>query len=290
MGCCQGRDDKPKSFHTPKLTRKVNEELNDTQTQNFIISPQKLPDIPSPASDRALKKRIEALQELKQWETLVSMITDKTEIQDATCKLAWAEKPKTVGSYVLVYLCKILQSSPSEITPYLERVLPTIVNFIKTGSEDLRDHSLLLLYYFLDDSTDDNIQTLVSLNIFPILMRSIMCSKQQLRHLTAGICYRLYKNRPELRELFIDIKGGKQLVQQISWSSENEEVLATLLEYLIELLQDENNIIFQENIDRLNEEQAKDIIRDINTSNKSPETLEIMDRVITLLTFQETKQ
>ena len=94
-------------------------------------------------------------------------------------------------------------------------MLPTIVSYIKTGSDDLRDNSLLFLYYFLDTITEENVQVLVTLNVFSILMRSIMCDKEALRNLTAGICYKLYKNRQQLRKLFLDVKGGKHLVQQI---------------------------------------------------------------------------
>ena len=117
-----------------------------------------------------------------------------------------------------------------------------------------------------------------------------MCDKEALRNLTAGICYKLYKNRQQLRKLFLDLKGGKHLVQQIFWSTENEETLKILFEYLIELLEDEDGTIYMENIKRLNEAQAKDIIRDINTSNMSPETIEIMDHVISLLSIEDTDE
>ena len=171
--------------------------------------------------------------------------------------------------------------------PFLDNMLPTLVEYIKTGTDDLRDNSLMLLFYTLDHLTEEKIVELLELNIFSVLMRSIMCSKQELRHLTAGVCYKIYKNRPYAQKLFIDMNGGRQLVQQISWSSENDVVLRTLLDYLSELLQDKDDKVMQGYIAKLNEEKAIDIIRDINNSDKSTETLEAMDYLIGLLSSTE---
>ena len=45
----------------------------------------------------------------------------------------------------------------------------------------------------------------------------------------------------------------------------------------------------QEYIDKLNEERAIDIIRDISNTDKSTETLEVMDYLLGILSSEETK-
>lgn len=284
MGCCQGRDDKIMSKHPPKAVQ--NTDLN--ATTSISISSDQAPPPKLFLNSQSLKTYIETLTKLNQWERIVSLIKDDTPIQDCPIKLTWAESPKTIGSYILLYLCKCIQENNSDLQLYLQKELRQLFEFIKSRSDDLRDHSLLLLYYFLDNATNEDIQTLMELNIFRALMRLMMCSIEDLRHITAGICYKLYKGRQEIRTLFLAMKGGKNLMQQISWSSDNEEVLKSLLEYLLELLEDEEGKVFEENIKIINEEQAGDILRDISASAESADTIELMDLVISLLSYEES--
>ena len=289
MGCCETRDDSGSSKKvTPSLNKtpksatlnasdsiNVNDKSSSSSVETKTIDP------------KHILKHIEFCKQNLNFQQLVDLISDKTEMESATARIAWADKPKTIGSLALVYLCQLIGEHWGEIVPILERNLVAIVHHIKGGTDDLRDNSLMLLYFFLDFASDESINILIQLGIFQLLMRSILCQKAELRHVTAAICYKLYKDRPYGKKLFMDLKGGKQLIQQILWSSDNDEILLSLLEYLIELLQDEDGQIIQEFVEILNEENALDIIRDINNSDKSTEALELMDCLISMLSNDE---
>ena len=252
-----------------------------------VSSSREIPQGNSELDKKSITNYLDYCKTNKQYALLVQLIPDMSEVSNPKAYISWTEKPKTVGSLAIVYLCNICKQDPDNLMPFLDNMLPTLVEYIKTGTDDLRDNSLMLLFYTLDHLTEEKIVELLELNIFSVLMRSIMCSKQELRHLTAGVCYKIYKNRPYAQKLFIDMNGGRQLVQQISWSSENDVVLRTLLDYLSELLQDKDDKVMQGYIAKLNEEKAIDIIRDINNSDKSTETLEAMDYLIGLLSSTE---
>ena len=291
MGCCQGRDEKL-LFKPPAAKINSPKPMLDNNSNNLPPDPS----ISPPPLDLALlKPYLEKLSSLKQWERLVSLIKDPTPIQEGKFRLKWANPPRTIGSYVLVFLCKIFMKHPSEtpneeieeILPFLQSLLPTIVECVNSGSDDRKDNSLLLLYYILSITRDQDVQQLMNLNIFGILMRTMMCSKQELRHLTAGVCCQLYKGRLEVRRLFISMNGGKYLIQQIKWSSENPEILKTLLEYLLDLVEDEEGRPDALIVNKLNEENAKDIIRDINSVDNEMEVIDLMDQILTSLAYED---
>lgn len=293
MGCCETRDQSDPKFNDnkekyvnklkleDKVTQTTNEEQRlETKTLNSSKSEK------SSGSNYKYVKYIENCKKNKQYDQLVKLVTDPTEINKPKIYIHWAEKPKTIGSLALVYLCQILPDENEDLMPLVLKITPVLIEFLKSGSGDLRDNSLMLLYYYLDYATDEAVKLLITQGIYSALLRYIMCSKEELRHLTAGICYKIYRNRPYAKKLFIEKKGGKQLVQQISWSSENDKILNILLEYLIELLQDKDDKVMQEYINRLNEDSALEIIRDITNTDKSAETLENIDYLIGLLSSE----
>ena len=280
----------PKSSKHPKQSKEIDDlpELASNPSLSLTRTSTR-PDSQGQISTelKKLKEDLEELQQLKQWEKLVSLIKDPTPIQKGGFKFAWTDPPETVGSYVLVFLCKVFQNSREDIVEYLHPASPTLIDCINNGTPDRRDHALMLLYYFLDFAEAEEIDKLVELNIFGILMRTMMCSKKELRHLTAGVCDRLYRNRLSIRRLFISTNGGRYLMQQISWSSDDNEILKVLLDYLIDLLEDEYGNVDQQIVDNLNKDMARDIIRDIITENKDADTIELMDTIITYLSFEE---
>ena len=144
------------------------------------------------------------------------LIKDPTPIQEGKVMLSWEDSPRTIGSYVLVFLCKIFKTVPSEssydvieeILPFLQPFLPTIVEYLNSGSDDKRKLPTAALL-ILRLTRDQNVPQLMDLNIFSILIRFMMCAKENLRHLTAGVCCQLYKGGLEIRRLFISMNGGK---------------------------------------------------------------------------------
>ena len=291
MGCCETRDEvtangkvvpatSPKGSRKPHIAKSPSPEADLSQS-----SSSSLEEIFT--DSKHIMKYIEFCKQNKNFPQLVDLVTDSTEISQAPAYIGWAEKPKTIGSLAIVYLCQLIQKDHAKIIPLLGKVLLTFINCIKTGSDDLRDNTMMLLYYALDYMNEDQVLTLLELGIFQLLMRSILCQKSELRHLTAAICGKLYKGRPYAKKIFIDLKGGKQLVQQILWSSESETALNNLLDILIELLLDEEGLPVQDYITKLNEEKALDIICDISSPDKSPETIELIDYLITILSNEE---
>lgn len=293
MGCCQGRDEELKKkikLMKPSQRLKlenIKSKEETHRTSDSTASGQAT--ISSTYGKKHLQNYLDFCRKEKHYDQLVSLITDKTEVENPKAYISWADKPRTIGSLALVYLCQLCQKDQESIAKASEPSLNILMEHLKNGSEDLRDNSLMLLYYVLDFTSEESVANLVELGIFSVLMRSIMCSKEELRHLTASVCYKIYRNRPYAQRLFIDMKGGRQLVQQISWSSENDAVLRSLLDYLAELLQDRDDRVMQEYIAKVNEERALDIIRDINNADKSADTLIAMDYLIDLLTSGETK-
>ena len=83
------------------------------------------------------------------------------------------------------------------------------------------------------------------------------------------------------------MNGGKYLIQQIKWSSENPEILKTLLEYLLDLVEDEEGRPDARIVNKLNEENAKDIIRDINSVDNEMEVIDLMDQILTSLAYED---
>lgn len=291
MGCCETRDEvnsngkvipatSPKSNKNPQTAKSPNPDVDLSQSSSSSLEE-------TFTDSKHIMKYIEFCKMNKNFAQLVDLITDSTEISSAPTYIGWAEKPKTIGSLAIVYLCQLIQKDHLKIIPLLGKVLPALINYIKTGSDDLRDNTMMLLYYALDYMNDDQVLTLLELGIFKLLMRSILCQKSELRHLTAAICGKLYKGRAYAKKIFIDLKGGKQLVQQILWSSENDPVLNNLLEILIELLLDDEDQPVQDYVNKLNDEKALDIIRDITNPDKSPETIDLIDYLITILSNEE---
>ena len=287
MGCCTGREDvKGMGPHSKASYSKLDAHF--AADSKVLIETDPENSASNRNSAEFLKKGKPAYLDFckseKLYSELIDSINDPCEVINPKVHIGWSTKPTTIGSLSLVYLCKVCRENPEEIMPFLYPVLPTLVENIKNGTEDVRDSSLMLLYYVLDYASEEIFIQLLELQIFTVLMRSIMCSQQELRHLTAGVCYKIYKDRPYAQKIFIEMKGGSQLVQQISWSSENDMVLKTLLDYLSELLQDKDDMVMKEYISKLNKDNAIDIIRDISNTDKSTETLEAMDYLITLLT------
>ncbi|OMJ84977.1 hypothetical protein SteCoe_13812 [Stentor coeruleus] len=293
MGCCQGReeemrkikiikpDDEPSDEEKP-TTKDEPLKTTDSTTSGLATEPLNY-------GKKHLLNYLDFCKTQKNYEQLVGLINDNTEIKNPKAYISWAEKPRSIGSLALVYLCQLCQKDQENVAKAIEPSLHMLMEYMKNGSEDLRDNSLMLMYYALDFTSEESVAKLVEQGVFSILMRSIMCSKEELRHLTASVCYKIYKNRPYAQRLFIDMKGGRQLVQQISWSSENDSVLRSLLDYLAELLQDKDDKVMQEYIVKLNEERAIDIIRDISNADKSADTLVAMDYLIDLLTSDDNK-
>jgi hypothetical protein len=289
MGCCETRDDRgrikkvaPDYVETPKSKTQKNPEaidLTDSESSASVETKHTDP--------KHILKFLEFCKQNKNFQQLIDLITDTTEVESAPTRIGWADKPKTVGSLSLVYLCQLMSNHSEEIVPLLEKSLLTIVTHIKSGSDDLRDNSLMLLFYSLDYASENAVSTLIQVGIFQLLMRSILCQKAELRHVTASICFKLYEGRPYAKKAFIDLKGGKQLIQQILWSSENDEMLRSLLDYLIELVLDEEGCPNREFVEILNQENALDIIRDINNTDKSIGTLEAMDELMSMLSNED---
>jgi hypothetical protein len=225
----------------------------------------------------------------RRYPELIRLMNNQSAVSNSKAYFFWSEKPKTVGSLAVFHLCGSFQEDHAELTALLEPCLPQIIDQIRTGSDDMRDNSLMLLYYLLDYASDSTIVRLLELNIFNVLMRSLMCSKEEIRHVTSTMCCKIYKDRPYAKKLFLDMKGGKQLVQQILWSSENATVLESLLENLSELVQDDDTLVMQERIARLNEARASDIIREISNGDHSAEVLELIDYLLSVLSSEETK-
>lgn len=292
MGCCHDREKQLTSIkEDPPKNKRVKEHKLMRNSDAPLVTDASVTLIGNEDfGKKQLKNYIEFCKTEKRYSQLVELVSDTTTINKAKAYFEWAEKPKTIGSLALVYICQFCQKGNSEIIPYLENILPILVQNISNGTDDLRDNSLMLLYYILDFSSEEKIMELIQLEIFSVLMRSIMCSKEELRHLTAGVCYKLYKNRPYAQKIFIDMNGGRQLIQQISWSSENDTVLKSLLEYLAELMQDKDDEVMQQYIQKLNEEKASEIIRDLNNTDKSAETLETIDYLIGLFSSEDTKE
>mmetsp|Transcript_10227 Transcript_10227/g.10172 ORF Transcript_10227/g.10172 Transcript_10227/m.10172 type:complete len:160 (+) Transcript_10227:319-798(+) len=155
------------------------------------------------------------------------------------------------------------------------------------GTDDLRENSLLLLFYFVDVASEEAISKLLKLNIFKALVRWFLCSKPELRHISADICDKIYRGRKDAQEAFLNEQGAVKLVQLIAWSSDQDEVLFDLLGYLIDLMQDANEDPLMENIRRVHESMVWDIIRNIDTTEKSQELMEQLDAVIRLLSYDE---
>ena len=85
----------------------------------------------------------------------VCLIKDPTPIQEGKVTLSWEDSPRTIGSYVLVFLCKIFKTVPSEssydvieeILPFLQSLLLTIVEHLNSGSDDKRKLPTAALLY-----------------------------------------------------------------------------------------------------------------------------------------------
>ena len=77
------------------------------------------------------------------------------------------------------------------------------------------------------------------------------------------------------------------MIQKIKWSSENPEIVKTLLEYLLDLVEDEEGRPDARIVNKLNEENAKDIIRDINSVDNEMEVIDLMDQILTSLAYED---
>lgn len=84
------------------------------------------------------------------------------------------------------------------------------------GSDDLRENMLLLLFYFVDVAGEVAIDKLLKLNVFSVLVRWLLCSKPELRHISADICAKIYRCRKEAQNEFLKVNGAFKLVQLIA--------------------------------------------------------------------------
>ncbi|CAG9330224.1 unnamed protein product [Blepharisma stoltei] len=295
MGCCHDREERGPGQYQRKNHRRVilkrDYDLDTMKDQETMIIKEHSDismsiEITEPDDEKYLRAQLEVYKVNGEWGQIAKMISNRTEITEAKIYISWAEKPKTIGSLAIAYLCKECKNDPKAIAPYVEKDLPLLLASIKMGTDDLRENSLLLLFYFVDVASEESITKLLKLNIFNALVRWFLCSKAELRHISADICAKIYRGRRAAQEAFLNEQGAFKLVQLIAWSSDQEDVLLDLLGYLIDLMQDENDDPVLENIGKVHECMVWDIIRNIDTTEKSQELMEQLDAVIRLLSFQ----
>jgi len=291
MGCCQGREEISVSSHTVQRRHRFPGPDDDWSDQDSLVFLEKYY-LEHPEEKKQTPEDLQAYLEwcfnLKRWREVTQMITDDSEIPNCRVYISWAEKPKTVGSLALVYLCLASQKYPDTIAAQIEPYLPVVVNIIRVGSEDLKENATLLLYYFLDQAGPLSVSKLLKLNIFNILVRCMLCEKPDLRYLTAALCDKIYTGRKEAQDSFLNVNGGNKLMQLLVWNSDSEGLLYEYLGFVIDLILDTRDQPRPDVVEKLHDCMAWEIIKNIDTSSKSVELIDQLDFLISLLACQDT--
>ena len=146
----------------------------------------------------------------------------------------WAAKPQTISALAFAYLTEVSLEKPELVKPYLLKLSKRILENIHSGTPDLRDYSMLLLYTTLEEDNNAFVQKLVERNIIELLVPLMSHNQRPLRILAAAICCKLYKGKTKVQRLFIKAGGHEQLLHLLKTES-SDKVISEILEHIIEL-------------------------------------------------------
>lgn len=216
------------------------------------------------------------------WENLSLLVHNPTKVSTRV-QVLWADPPSTIGCLCIAFLAIQALKDPSGVKDQIENLLPFLLNSIKSGTDDSRENSLILLYAFMPILNDKDAHFLVENKVFNALVRFFMCSKPEMRMMCAGICSAIYTGRYFAQIAFANEKGPAQLIKLIQWSSGNPENLSALLVYLEGLLVSENDQRSSDLCVVSQEFMAWDVLRDLKQKNNDPVIDEQLGHLITIL-------
>lgn len=288
MGCCQTRDEDKLGFGNKKKkeSKSLSLEIVDSEIS-----------VPSRASTDRFDRSLDAQQMLvyaetcyyqQKWEMLAPLLTVTIEVNNASVSLNWAEKPKSVGSVILIYLGLAVQKFTVQVSPYIEVFLPVILVFLKSGSTDKKELSLYLLHSYIDFASEKGQKKLLNAEIFGLIVKNMVSIKGELRKYSASLCYKLYKNKSDAKEMFIKADGVFYLMQLIGWNSSSDN-LEELIKYLEEVVMDSAKYLIIDNLNATNQLKTLDILEKIDLKPRSFELKGSVERLIRFYrTFSET--
>lgn len=286
MGCCQTRDENPKGQNRPKnRTKSLSVDLR----LSLLSQDDLLPSTSMNSNDlneslenneKSLLLYLQGLSSKKKWEQLAPLIVNLTEVQEPNIYISWTEKPQSVGCVALVHLAIGLKKYTVQVSPYIEIFLSVICSFLKSGSMDLKENSVFLLYYFAEFASERALKKLMELNLFGAIVKFLVSTKKEMRKLTANLCYKLYKDRKKVKAEFVKANGGFYLIQLIGWYGDNE-FLEELLRNLKELLR-QDEVLIEENINATVNPFTLKILTSIDTSTRNLEVVNELEELIML--------
>lgn len=282
MGCCQTRDEDKLGWKKKVKSKSLSMEIVESEVS-----------VNSRASTDRFDKSLDAQQMMvyaetcynqQKWEMLAPLLTVAIEVSDPSVSLNWAEKPKSVGSVVLIYLSLAVQKFTVQVSPYIEVFLPVILVFLKSSSTDKKELSLYLLHSYIDFASEKGRIKLLNAEIFGLIVKNMVSTKGELRKYSASLCYKLYKNNSDAKERFIKADGVFYLMQLIGWNS-SSEFLEELIKYLEEVVMDGAKYLIIDNLNATNQLKTLDILEKIDLS---PRSFELKGSVERLIRFYRT--
>lgn len=282
MGCCQTRDEDKLGWKKKVKSKSLSMEIVESEVT-----------VNSRASTDRFDKSLDAQQMMvyaetcynqQKWEMLAPLLTVAIEVSDPSVSLNWAEKPKSVGSVVLIYLSLAVQKFTVQVSPYIEVFLPVILVFLKSSSTDKKELSLYLLHSYIDFASEKGRIKLLNAEIFGLIVKNMVSTKGELRKYSASLCYKLYKNNSDAKERFIKADGVFYLMQLIGWNS-SSEFLEELIKYLEEVVMDGAKYLIIDNLNATNQLKTLDILEKIDLS---PRSFELKGSVERLIRFYRT--
>lgn len=292
MGCCQNREDAKAAFHRQRHNKSLSMDVQiDTIDQDWVIPSDGLITFSNSQTNENVKALLlyaQTCNNKKKWEMLSPLITNSSEITESNVSLSWAERPRTIGSVALVYLGAAVKKYTTQVSPYIEVFLPVILAYLKSGSVDLKEYSIYLLYHYIDFASEKAFTKLLSHKIFHLIVRYMISPKSELRKYTSNLCYKLYKERPSAKQDFITSDGNFYLIQLIGWNS-NNDFLEDLIQYFEEIISEKGEKIVTENLNKTKQHLTLDILCKIDLSTRKLELKNSVEKLIRVYKDLETE-
>lgn len=179
----------------------------------------------------------------------------------------------------LVYLGIAVKKYNTQVAPYIEVFLPVVLAHLKSGTSDLKENSIILLYYYIDYATEKAVNKILQLEVFLYLNKWILGFKEDLRKLTINLCYKIYKGRDIAKNEFIEANGGFYLFQMIGWYGDSD-YLDELITCLEEIIVFNDGSLNKEIVVKTKEPLSLDILNNIHTNDRTHEIQQRIENIV----------
>jgi len=221
------------------------------------------------------------------WASLRLMLKNDDPVSITTVLHKWASQPVTAKALALCFLAQAAEKTPEKLSIYVKEITQLLIDFLKTGTEDLQDHTLIFLINTSDYMEEEVKQNLVYQGLFDILIPMIKAGSFDRRNSAALLCMKLYSDSKPRQHDFIELQGHFALVSLIEQDLLSTNVkVEELLEYLFELVvvyQGNENVEVVEHTSRLKETKVLAVLQTLKQVELDEESRKIYEDLAELL-------